>query len=110
MSLRILLVCGTGASSGFMAVSMRKAAAKHGLNYHIQARSEAELENYLEEIDVVMVGPHLSFLEDEIKQMVAGKAIRVMVMDPDYYSTLDGEKALEHLQSVICQNRGTADE
>lgn len=39
----ILLICGSGASSGFMAANMRKAAKKKGLNYEIKARSESEL-------------------------------------------------------------------
>ena len=43
MSLKVLLVCGTGASSGFMAVSMRKAAKKPGLDYRIKERSRTIL-------------------------------------------------------------------
>lgn len=101
MSLKVLLVCGTGASSGFMAVSMRKAAKKQGLDYQIQARSEAELDNYLDETDVIMIGPHLSFIETEIKQAVSGTNKKVILMNPDYYAMLDGKQALKHLQSVL---------
>ncbi|HIY93681.1 PTS sugar transporter subunit IIB [Companilactobacillus sp. HBUAS56275] len=101
MSLQVLLVCGTGASSGFMAVSMRKVAKKKGLDYQIKARSESELENYLAETDVIMIGPHLSFMEAEIKQLVTGTDKKVILMNSDYYATLDGEKALDHLQSVL---------
>lgn len=68
MSLKVLLVCGTGASSGFMAVSMRKAAKKQGLDYQIQARSEAELDNYLDETDVIMIGPHLSLWKQRLNK------------------------------------------
>lgn len=59
MSKNILLICGSGASSGFMAANMRKAAKKAELYYKIQARSEAELGEYADEIDALMVGPHL---------------------------------------------------
>ncbi len=55
----ILLICGSGASSGFMAANMRKAAKKKGLNYEIKARSESELADYADSIDALMVGPHL---------------------------------------------------
>ena len=37
--LRVLLVCGSGASSGFMAANMRKAAVEEGLEMYIKARS-----------------------------------------------------------------------
>ena len=43
--LNVLLVCGSGASSGFMAANMRKAASKQGLDIDIKARSESEIEN-----------------------------------------------------------------
>ena len=67
--LNVLLVCGSGASSGFMAANMRKAASKQGLEIDIKARSESEIENYIDEID--------------------------------YYSSLDGEKAIAHLMEEM---------
>ena len=66
MSKNILLICGSGASSGFMAANMRKAAKKGGLDYKIQARSEAELGEYADKIDALMVGPHLKAEFDAI--------------------------------------------
>lgn len=53
-----------------MAANMRKAAKKAGLDYKIQARSEAELEEYADEIDVLMVGPHLKAEFDAIKSEI----------------------------------------
>ena len=39
--MKILLMCGAGASSGFMAQAMRKAAKEQGIeNFEIIARSE----------------------------------------------------------------------
>lgn len=43
--LRVLLVCGSGASSGFMATNMRKVVTERNLDISIIARSEAEVEN-----------------------------------------------------------------
>ena len=39
----VLLVCGSGASSGFMAAIIRKAAAARGLSITVNARSESLL-------------------------------------------------------------------
>jgi PTS system cellobiose-specific IIB component len=58
--LNVLLVCGSGASSGFMAANIRKAAAVKGVEITVNARSESEIENYIDEIDCLMVGPHLN--------------------------------------------------
>ena len=46
--MKILLMCGAGASSGFMAQAMRKAAKDQGLeDIDVIARSEAEMANNL---------------------------------------------------------------
>ncbi|WP_206911420.1 hypothetical protein IGL98_001033 [Enterococcus sp. DIV0840] len=92
--LNVLLVCGSGASSGFMAANMRKAAKLKNLDMNIVARSESEIENYIEEIDALMVGPHLEYIIDEI---IHGFPVKVILMKKEYYATLDGDAAVEHL-------------
>lgn len=100
MSKNILLICGSGASSGFMAASMRKAAKKQGLDYKIKARSESELGDYSNDIDALMVGPHLKAEFDGIKERVP-ETVKVILMKPDYYSLLDGKGAIAHLKQEL---------
>jgi len=90
--LRVLLVCGSGASSGFMAANIRKAAAGKGMSMTVIARSESEIENYIDDIDCLMVGPHLAYLVDEVDEIVGDADIKVALMKPEYYATLNGEK------------------
>lgn len=97
--LDVLLVCGSGASSGFMAANMRKAAQEMNLEMSIKARSESEIENYIDEIDALMVGPHLAYVLDEVDEYVGDSDVKVILMKADYYSTLDGKKAIEDLLS-----------
>ena len=105
----ILLVCGSGASSGFMAVNMRKAAAAHNIDATITARSEAEVESYIDSIDALMIGPHLKYmlgphlkyLAEDLSTKYEDKSVQIILMDPDYYSTLNGEKAMKHLIRVL---------
>ena len=99
--IRVLLVCGTGASRGFMAANMRKAVAAHGYNIKVTARSESEIANFIDETDVIMVGPHLSYVFDDIDSFVGDDAVTVILMKPEYYSSLDGEAAVQHLVDVI---------
>lgn len=101
--LNILLVCGSGASSGFMAANMRKAAKVQEIEMEIRARSESEIENYIDEIDALMVGPHLSYILDDIDSYTEGRELPVILMRPDYYSKLDGQKAIEHLLEEMNQ-------
>lgn len=99
--LDVLLVCGSGASSGFMAANMRKAASRSNLQMDIKARSESEIESYIDEIDALMVGPHLAYIMDEVKDYIHDHDIKVILMKPEYYSTLDGDKAIEHLMDEM---------
>lgn len=102
-NLRILLVCGSGASTSFMAANMRKAASAKGIKFEITARSESEIENYIDDIDLLMVGPHLAYILDDIAEYTNGRDVRVILMKPEYYATLDGEKAIEHVLESIGQ-------
>ena len=95
--LNVLLVCGSGASSGFMATNMRRAAVARGVEMDIKARSESEIEYYVDEIDALMVGPHLAYILDEVEEYIGDNDVKVILMKPEYYSTLDGDKALDHL-------------
>lgn len=99
--LNVLLVCGSGASSGFMAANMRKAASARGLEMDIKARSESEIENYIDEIDVLMVGPHLAYILDEIEEYTHGEDVKAILMKGEYYATLDGDKALDHMLKEV---------
>ena len=86
--LNVLLVCGSGASSGFMATNMRRAAVARGVDMDIKARSESEIENYVDEIDALMVGPHLAYILDEVEEYIGDNDVKVILMKPEYYSTL----------------------
>lgn len=95
--LNLLLVCGSGASSGFMAANIRKAAAKRGIEITVNARGESEIGNYIDEIDALMVGPHLAYIMEELDEYVEGTDVKVILMKPSYYALLDGNAALEDL-------------
>ncbi len=84
-----------------MASNIRKAAVKRGLDVTVTARSEAEIENYINDIDCPMIGPHLAYLEEDVSKIIQGKDIKVALMKPDYYATLNGEQALDHIVTLF---------
>ena len=79
----VLLVCGSGASSGFMAANIRKAAAARGLSITVNARSESTVEDYVDEIDCLMIGPHLASTLPEMEETCEGYDIKVGVIGSD---------------------------
>lgn len=101
MKLSVLLICGSGASSGFMAANIRKAAAKRDIDMDVIARSESELEDYLDEIDCLLVGPHLSYIMDEIENTIGDAKVKAALVRPEHYSVLDGDKVLDQILSMF---------
>ena len=97
----VLLVCGSGASSGFLAANIRKAAANRDLPIAIIARSEDALEDYLKEIDCLMVGPHMANMYEELVHECEGYPIKVQIIDRTVYSHLDGEGALNQILALF---------
>ncbi|MGN6711207.1 PTS sugar transporter subunit IIB [Anaerocolumna jejuensis] len=98
---KVLLICGTGASSGFMAKSIRKAAKDKGKNVDVKARSDSELDEYIEEIDLLLVGPHLKYMLDDLKKEAKPYNISVEIISEDAYGTLDGNAVLMQIESLI---------
>ena len=97
----ILLVCGTGASSGFMAKNIRKAAKNRGLEVGIKARSDSEVEEYIEDIDLLLVGPHLKYMMGDLREIAEPYNVPVHMVTEEAYGALDGEKVIEQILSVI---------
>lgn len=97
----ILLACGAGASSGFIAQKMRKAAQKQGLEISIKAVSDTEIMENVEEIGVLLLGPHLKHKFEEIQKEVGLLGIKVSVIDRKYYATLDGESVLKQALELM---------
>lgn len=93
----VLLVCGGGFSSGFMAKAIRECASKRGINLDVQARSESMIDDYIEDVDAIMVGPHLEYLMEDITETCEEYGVTPILMKPDYYKSLDGNQAVDHL-------------
>lgn len=97
----VLLVCGTGASSGFMAKNIRKAAKDIGKEVSVKARSDSELDEYIEEIDLLLVGPHLKYMLDDLKKAAEPYNVPVQIISEEAYGCLNGEAVLEQIEKII---------
>lgn len=91
---KVLLVCGNGASSGFLAANMRKFSQKNNLDVVVEAHSQTELADYIKDFDVVLVGPHLKFMLADLKMITDAANKPIGVLDQLTYGTLDGKKAI----------------
>lgn len=93
--IRILLACGIGASTGFMAAGMRKVAKQKGLDVKVNAVSKSQVMEYVDKIDILLLGPHFAAEVSKYQEALKEHNIKVMSIDPDNYACLDGESILE---------------
>ena len=97
----ILLACGAGASSGFIAQKMRKAAQKQGLEVSIRAVSDTEVMENIDGVGVLLIGPHLKHKFAEIEEEVGGMGVKAAIIDRMSYASLDGEDVLKQAMGLM---------
>ena len=84
--IRILLACGIGASTGFMAANMRKIAKQQGLDVSVHAVSKSQVMEYADKIDVLLLGPHFSSEVAKYQNQLNDHGVKVTSIDPDDYA------------------------
>lgn len=98
--IRILLACGVGASTGFMAANMRKVAKKKGQEVTVKAVSKSQVMEYADKIDVLLLGPHFASEVPKYQEELKSNHVKVSSIDPNAYAALDGEKILSDALAI----------
>lgn len=99
--MRILVVCGAGASSTFVAQRLRRAASARGLQHDVHATTHASLEDDLPTADVVLVGPHLAPAIAAIDALASAHGARAVLLPGDTFADRSGERTLALLQGAL---------
>ncbi|WP_091226196.1 PTS sugar transporter subunit IIB [Microbacterium sp. 3J1] len=94
--MRILVVCGAGASSTFVAQRLRRAASDAGLDWDAAAGMESSVSGA--DHDLILVGPHLA---DRLEAIRGAVPIPVAVLPEDVFADRDGTRTLALARSVI---------
>jgi PTS system cellobiose-specific IIB component len=102
---KILLICGGGASSGFLVNAMIKAAKKQGIEVDIKARSETQLSSLVMNSDVILGAPHMRAQEAKFKEICGHHHKPYAFVDPMDYATMEGEKVLNFALEILNANK-----
>jgi PTS system cellobiose-specific IIB component len=100
-SMRILVVCGAGASSTFVAQRINKAARAQKLAYSATATNEASLAEGMESSDLVLLGPHLAARLEQVKGLAAPHGVTVVLLDADVFADLDGTRTVARIEAAV---------
>lgn len=94
-TIRILLCCGAGFSSGLLAQQSRKYCKKNGINATVDARSESQVSAYIDKIDVLLLGPHYANEVEHFREAGAPYKVAVDVIPDEIYGMVDGKSLIE---------------
>ncbi len=93
--MRIIVVCGAGASSTFVAHRIRQAAAARGIEVEAAATSESRLAASLDGADVLLVGAHLGDRVDLLRERAAAASVPIAILPESAAAAPDGADALD---------------
>ncbi|MGG3469190.1 PTS sugar transporter subunit IIB [Neobacillus pocheonensis] len=99
----IMLVCAAGMSTSLMVSKMKKSAQEKNIEADIFAISASEFDDTLakKEINVVLLGPQVKFMQKQLATKLADKNIPIDAINMQFYGMMNGEKVLEQALKLI---------
>ncbi|MBY3787666.1 PTS sugar transporter subunit IIB [Photobacterium carnosum] len=98
---KILLCCAAGMSTSMLVKKMQQASDEQALETMINAISISDIEEYLPEYDVVLLGPQVKYELARITELAAPLNKPVAVINMMDYGTMRGDKVLETALTLI---------
>lgn len=92
---KIMLVCNAGVSTGMLAKKIQEASQG---TMEVKAYGEVEYTDYLDGIDMLLVGPQIRHLLPSIKASVS---CPVQAIPPQYYGMMNGKAVYEEIVKVL---------
>jgi PTS system cellobiose-specific IIB component len=93
--MKIMVICGAGASSTFVAHRLRRSAAERGIAAEISAGSESDLPAGFDGLDVLLIGPHLTAHYDGIRASANAAGVAAALLPETIFRERDGLVALD---------------
>lgn len=96
--MKILLVCAAGMSTSMLVNNMKKEASESDI---IEARPEGKLNDYIDDFDVVLVGPQIRYKLPEIETICKEHGKVCGLLDMRAYGQMDGKVAYNQAKSLL---------
>jgi PTS system cellobiose-specific IIB component len=96
---KVMLICSAGMSTSLLVSKMQKAATARNVEIEIWAVGTAGFKNELSKPDVILLGPQVRFMKDEVTKLAAGKPVDII--DMRAYGKVDGEGVLNQALKLL---------
>ncbi len=107
--MKILLVCAGGFSTTMMMEAMKKVVKQSQKlaekDYPMEAIGVDKLDRYLQEYDVILVGPQLSHKYDYIKEEADKLQKPTVLLTSDIYGAMDGATVMKQALIAYRKNK-----
>ncbi len=99
--IKIMLVCSAGMSTSLLVEKIKLAAKEKDIKIDVFAASQVEAANYSGEIDVMLLGPQVRYLEDKMEKHWGTQGTKVEVIDSVSYGTMNGTAVLQQAIDLV---------
>lgn len=100
-TIKVLLCCGGGFSSGMLAQKARKEAKKREIDITFDAKSESQASDYLSKVDALLLGPHYEKDLEKFKNLAKPFDVPVSVIPKSIYGMVDGAGLVDYTIDLI---------
>ena len=95
----IVLICSAGMSTSLLVNKMKEYCEKVNYNANINAYGMAEIDQYVPDADIILLGPQVRFNLGKIQSQFPDKEIQVIEMVD--YGMMNGEKVMKKVIETI---------
>ena len=103
--MRIMLACALGMSTGMLMEKMSEYAKSQGKDYKIWAVSADTVDNYMGEFDILLLGPQVLFLYEDVKKKFENVAPVAMIKPVDY-GRMNGKAVVLMAEKILNEFNG----
>ncbi|MCS5721200.1 PTS sugar transporter [Herbiconiux sp. CPCC 203407] len=103
---KVLIVCGAGASSTFLALRLRRVARDRDLDLIVEAGTLPDVNERLAATSVLMVGPHLFAQFEELNRRAAAVGARAALLPDTVFGPEGAEIAADIVTGLLGAPRG----
>ncbi|CAM3113251.1 PTS sugar transporter subunit IIB [Leuconostoc rapi] len=99
----IMLCCVAGMSTSLLVNKMKKAADAAGIEVNIFATSVSGFDEEInsKKIDCVLLGPQVSYMENELRDKLGNQDIPLRVISMADYGMMNGQKVLKEAVELM---------
>jgi PTS system cellobiose-specific IIB component len=95
----VVLFCANGMSTGMLVNRMRDVAKEENIDLNINAYALAEVSRYIQDADIVLLGPQVRFELKKLRDSYPDKIIDAIEMT--MYGMMDGKGVIDLIRQKL---------